>query len=43
VLADVQAYIRANHPPLKTRFAEANAALGQETIVLNPEDDEDGE
>jgi hypothetical protein len=29
-LADVQAYIRANHPPLKTRFAEANAALGQE-------------
>jgi hypothetical protein len=30
VLEQVQAYIRANHPPLKTRFAEANAALGQE-------------
>lgn len=29
-LAAVQAYIRANHPPLKTRFAEANAALGQD-------------
>ncbi len=28
-LRAVQEYIRANHPPLKTRFAEANAALGQ--------------
>lgn len=36
-LAEVQAYIRANHPPLKTRFAEANEALGQ------IEDDTDGE
>jgi hypothetical protein len=29
-LEAVQAYVRANHPPLKTRFAEANEALGQE-------------
>lgn len=30
-LGELQAYIRANHPPLKTRFAEANEALGQTT------------
>jgi len=35
-LEAVQAYIRANHPPLKTRFAEANEALGQ-----TPEDETD--
>jgi hypothetical protein len=37
VLEQVQAYIRSNHPPLKTRFPEANAALGQDM------EDEDGE
>lgn len=37
VLEQVQAYVRANHPPLKTRFAEANAALGQ----VNESDDND--
>ncbi len=36
-LGELQAYIRANHPPLKTRFAEANEALGQE--VDTEEDD----
>lgn len=36
-LAAVQQYIRANHPPLKTRFAEANAALGQDV------DEDEGE
>jgi hypothetical protein len=38
VLEQVQTYIRANHPPLKTRFAEANAALGQDV-----DDGEEGE
>jgi hypothetical protein len=38
-LEAVQAYIRANHPPLKTRFAEANQALGQDVV----EDDDEGE
>lgn len=35
LFAALQDYIRTNHPPLKTRFAEANEALGQEV-----EDDE---
>ena len=39
-LQELQAYIRANHPPLKTRFAEANAALGQE---VEDEGEEDAE
>lgn len=39
-LAELQAYIRANHPPLKTRFAEANAALGQDDL---DEDESEGD
>jgi hypothetical protein len=39
VLAQVQDYIRANHPPLKTRFAEANAALGQKE---NDDEEDEG-
>ena len=37
-LGELQAYIRANHPPLKTRFAEANEALGQD---VEDEDSDD--
>lgn len=39
VFAALQDYVRTHHPPLKTRFAEANAALGQDI----DEEDDDGE
>ena len=40
VLGELQEYIRKNHPPLKTRFAEANEALGQTEDL---EDEEEGD
>jgi hypothetical protein len=36
----VRDYLRTNHPPLKTRFAEANEALGQEADDTDEEESE---